>query len=178
MLRPLAMAAERANRPTAIVVFSVALLLGAVIFLLWSARGVNAAEQRLERAVAEAAAVNDVAAQIRRIREEGSQAAPEDAKYRPAANLLSTISTASDRIGMSTRPQITPQRDDEQLRGPLVRRNIGARITGQEIGDALRWIETVVGQVDGLYVSQFKVTPSRTTGWNIDVRFSRWELKQ
>ena len=178
MLRPLAMAAERANRPTAIVVFSAVLLLAACAFLMWSAGGVSAAEQRLERASSEAAAVNDIAQRIELLRDQGEQPESQDAKYRPVSNLLSTISAASDRVGLSSRPRITPLRDDEQFDGALVRRNIAGRVSGEQIGDALRWVETVVAQVDGLYVSQFKVTPSRTTGWNIEVRFSRWELKQ
>jgi type II secretory pathway component PulM len=178
MLRPLAMAAERANRPTAIVVFSGALLAASLVFLFWSAKGVNAAEARLRRATNEAIEVQRVAAEITRMRDAGTQSTGEEAKYRPIPTLLSSISASADQAGLSTRPQITPQRDDTQLDGALVRKNIGARVSGQEIGDVLRWVETVLRQVDGLYVSQFKVTPNRTTGWNIELRFSRWELKQ
>jgi len=178
MLRPLAMGAERANRPTGIVVFSAVLLLASFAFLLWSSSGVSAAERSLRRATTEASDVRRIAAEIERMNDAGSQATTEEAKYRPAPALLSTISASADAAGLAPRPRITPQRDDEQRDGALVRKNVQASVEGQEIGDVLRWIETVVRQVDGLYVSQFKVKPSRTTGWNIEVRFSRWELKQ
>jgi type II secretory pathway component PulM len=178
MLRPLAMAAERANRPTAIVVFSGLLLFAAVVFLFWSAKGVSAAEARLRRATNEAVEVQRVAAEITRMRDAGTQSTGEEAKYRPIPTLLSSISASADQSGFSTRPQIIPERDDVQLDGALTKKRIRATVSGQEIGDVLRWVETVLRQVDGLYVSQFKVTPNRTTGWNIELRFSRWELKQ
>lgn len=178
MLRPLAMSAERANRPTAIVAFSGLLLAAAVGFLLWSANGVGAAERRLERAQSEATEVRRIAAEITRLRDTGAQDDTPDARYQRAPNLLSTLSSSADASGMTARPRITPQRSDEQRGGALVRQNVVASVNGQEIEAVLRWIESAVRQVDGMYVSQYKATPNRATGWNIDVRFSRWELKQ
>jgi hypothetical protein len=178
MLRPLALSAERANRPTTIVAFTGVLLVAAFGFLLWSANGVGAAERRVERAKTEAADVQRVSAEITRMRSEESVTDTPDAKYRRNPNLLSTLSASADAAGLTPRPRIVPQKSDEQRNGALVRQNVSASISGQEIGDVLRWIESVLKQIDGLYVSQFKATPNRTTGWNIDVRFSRWELKQ
>ncbi len=178
MLRPLALSAERANRPTAIVAFTAVLLVGAFGFLMWSAKGVGAAERRVERARGEAVNVALISEEIERLRTEETVTDTPDAKYRRNPNLLSTLSTSADVAGLSVRPRITPLKSDEQRNGALIRQNVSASISGQEIGDVLRWIETVLKQMDGLYVSQFKATPNRTTGWNIDVRFSRWELKQ
>lgn len=178
MLRPLAMSAERANRPTAIVAFSAALLLGATVFTLWAARGVGAAEARRDRAVSEAREVQRLASEIERTRGSAERAPAEDAVYRPLPTLLSTISSSADQAGLSPRPQITPQRDDEQLGGALVRKNILCRVSGQEVDAVFRWIEITLRQAEGMYVRDFKATPNRTTGWNIEVVFSRWELKQ
>lgn len=178
MLRPLAMSAERANRPTAIVAFSAALLIGAVIFTLWASKGVAAAEARRDRAVNEARDVQRLASEIERTRGSAERAPAEDAIYRPLPTLLSSISSSADQAGLSPRPQLTQQRDDEQFGGTLVRKNIMARVNGQEMSAVLRWIETTLRQAEGMYVKDFKTTPNRTTGWNIEVVFSRWELKQ
>lgn len=178
MLRPLAMAAERSNRPTAIVAFSALLLIGATLFLLWSSSGVAGARQRLVRAARESGEVERLAAQITQVRQAGASAPAEDAKYARAPNLLSGVSAAADQAGLRTRPRIAPLRSDEQRDGALVRQNVQGSINGEEVGPVLAWIETALRQTPGLYVSQFKAVPNRTTGWNIEVRFSRWELKQ
>jgi hypothetical protein len=177
MLAALAGAAERANRPTAVVVFCAALLLLATIFALWTGRQASAAERAYVSAAGQLARAKAAADDIKRITAERAAGAGQTSVFDPEPRLLSSISNAlpADKI-QSTEIRFEPNK--EEIPGsPLVRQVVTCRsLQKLEIEPVFEWIAAALNAVPGLHITHFSMKPSRE-GWEITVKFARWELK-
>ncbi len=176
MLHGLARSAERANRPTALVVFSVLLLLAALAFAGWNVLGMREASREFRREAAQRREVERAVGEIRAMREQRSQGAGALASFAPEASMLSKLAQAANAAGLTTPPQIQPPNREDIPGSPLVKQVVTARADGQEPGAVFAWLKKCLEDIPGLYVSQFALRPTRL-GWSVEVRFARWEIK-
>lgn len=174
MLGALARSAERANTPTAMVAFCAALLLGSGLFAAWQHRDANHARAELRQQVVAAAKVRTLADQIKMVRAEQALGGGAAAAYEPK-ELLGAISRAAEGAKIVPPPSVRETR--EETTGPLTRKIVTANVRGHAMDHVLDWIRASVNDVPGLHVVQMTARTSPTDGWDIEIRFARWELK-
>lgn len=175
MLAALASGAERRNRPTSMVALCAALLVGAGAYALWSARSARAAHAAFVREAAASAKVEALAAQVVAI-EDSLKSGPGDMGPYTPRELLGSLASAATSAGLTDTPSFNPT-SEETADSPLVRKVIIARLLGKPLAPTLAWIEKALTDIPGLYVTQFNLKPTRQ-GWEVEVRFARWETKQ
>ncbi|MGD9691332.1 MAG: hypothetical protein AB7G17_00655 [Phycisphaerales bacterium] len=176
MLNALARSAERANRPTSMVVFTALLLLAAVVFAGWSAMGARAASREFQREAAQRREVERAVSEIKALQAQRTQGAGALAAFAPEASLLSKMAQAATASGLTTPPQIQPPNREEMPGSPLIKQVVTARADGQEPSAVFAWLKKCLEDIPGLYVSQFALRPTRL-GWSVEIRFARWEIK-
>lgn len=176
MLSALAANAERANRPTAVVVFCVAALGAALIFAGWSFSAARGATRAFNRSIEEHRNVEQLASLLERLRSEQEQAQDRPDAYAPETRLLSTISQAAPRAGIDRTPQITGSQ--ETVAGsPLVRQIVAAQIDRQPVEAVTEWITIALRDIPGLHIVSLTMRPT-INGWQFQIRFGRWEYSE
>lgn len=176
MLAPLAGASERANRPTAMVVFCAVLLLASAAFASLSARDASAARRAFQTQQDQYAQVQTIAAQMRAIREQQDAAAQGDDAYAPEPRLLSQLQQTASQAGLATLGFSVEESREEAPGRPIIRRVVTYRLNGQEIPPVMAWIQEALRSVKGLFITHFSMKPT-ARGWDIQIKFARWELK-
>lgn len=176
MLNGLARSAERANRPTALVVFSVLLLLAALGYAGWNWSDARAAAREFRRDAAQQREVERAIGEIRAMRAQREQGQGAQAAFAAEPSMLSKLSQAASIAGLTVPPQIQPPNREDTPGSPLVKQVITARADGQEPAVVFAWLRKCLEDIPGLYVSQFALRPTRL-GWSLEVRFARWEIK-
>lgn len=176
MLHGLARSAERANRPTTLVVFSVLLLLAAVAFAGWNGMDARTARREYQRDAAQQREVERAIGEIRAMRAQRAQGTGSQAAFTPEASMLSKLAQAATAAGLTVPPQIQPPNREDTPGSPLVKQVVTARADGQEPAAVFEWLKKCLQDIPGLYVSQFALRPTRL-GWSVEVRFARWEIK-
>ncbi len=175
MLAALAGAAERKNRPTAVVAFAAALLVGATAYSLWNMKQARAARRAYEREGQVSLKVSALAEEVRSAVESAKTHSADTDPYAPK-ELLSALSSAATSAGVTKPPSFVPT-TDESPDSPLVKKIVVARLLGEPMSAVLAWIEKALAETPGLHVTQFNLKPTRS-GWDTEVRFARWEIKQ
>ncbi len=177
MLAALAGAAERANRPTAVVLFCAILLLGATIFALWSGRQASAAERTYVSAATQLSRARAAADEIKRINAARQSGATQTSVFDPEPRLLSSISNALPADKIQSTDLRFEQNKEEVPGSPLVRQVVTCRsLRKLELDPVLEWTGRALEAVPGLHIIHFSLKPTRE-GWEITVKFARWELK-
>lgn len=175
MLGAMASAAERRNKPVALVAFGAALLAGAFAFYGWNAGQARSARAAFEREAQAAQKVGMIADRIVFERENAAVAGETD-YYAPNPTLLSALASSATGAGLTKTPAFTQNTEDSG--GPIVRKTVTARISAEAVETTLAWVERALGEVDGLHVASFSLKSTRATGWEVEVRFARWETKE
>ncbi len=177
MLAALAGAAERANRPTTVVAFCAILLVVAAGFMFWSSGRASAAEKAYTIEARQLARAEAVAAEIRRINAEREAGANEGSVFDPEPRLLSSISGALPADRLQSTELRFEQTKEEAPNSPLVRQVVTCRsVRKLEIEPVFDWMTRALEAVPGLHIIHFSMKPARD-GWEITVKFARWELK-
>lgn len=174
MLAAMASKAERANRPTAVVVFCTLLLVGAVGFTIWSSGRASEARAAFRREAQAQAEVERLTTQIEEARERKSRGENELEGYSPETALLSKIGQAASRALIEPIPRLRTN-TESMTSSPLVRQVVTATVDDHEMEKVLAWITNALNEVDGLYVTEYSMKPTRK-GWEVTVKFARWEL--
>lgn len=165
-----AAAAERRNRPTALLVAALLVLAigaGALVSSL-SARASAGRAMRLEQTREEQ--VVRLAAQFDSIERQRQDSGTDT--FAPIPDLLSRIETAARDAGLSDRPPIPGQRSERSE--DLTRRDYTYTMRDASLDRLLRWVELSTQTVPGLQVSSIELRPEQRT-WQVTVTFSRWE---
>lgn len=176
VLAALASGAERANRPTAVVIFSALLLLVVTIFALMSVRDASRARALYVWEAGNRAQVETVADQIRLVRKEEEVRKNQPDAFAPEPRLLSAISSAGSAAGLPPSLLRIEEGREEVPNSPLVRRTVTARLDGQPIEPVFEWLQGSLQAVSGLHIIQLSLKPT-PRGWDLTVKFARWELK-
>ncbi len=175
-----AVAAERRNRPVALVAVAAAVLIAASAFAIYASSqrakarsGMRGAEYTMQRLV--------------NLREEIDAYQNSDAQrelqrqYAPMMrNIRSRLEHIADSLNIEKRALQLGQISDRRMLGldsPLLLRTIEATINEGEIEQTLEWMQAVTDQIDGIFVSGVTLNPA-ADGWRVNVRFSRWEIEQ
>lgn len=174
ILAAMAGRAERANRPTAVVVFCTALLLAAVAFTAWASGRAAEAKREFRREAQTQAEVERLAGMIVEAREKKTRGEDESTVYAPETALLSKIGQAATRAQIDGIPRLRTN-TESLASSPLVRQVVTGTVENNEMDRVLRWITNALDEVDGLYVTEYTMKPTRR-GWEVTVRFARWEL--
>jgi len=176
MLSALASSADRANKPTAVVVFCVAVLGASLIFAMWSMNAAGAASRDYERTLREYANVERLAQVLEHIQRERAESGDEPDIYAREPRLLSTISQAAPMAGIDRTPTITGSR--ETMPGsPLVRQIVTAQIDRQDVASVMEWITIALRDIPGLHIIRLTMRPTNN-GWQFQIRFGRWEVQE
>ena len=176
MLAAMASGAERANRPTAVVAFSVALLVASLAFAMWSMNSARAATRVYERTLTEYANVERLSQLLEHLAREQERSRDRPDIYAREPRLLSTISQAAPLAGIDRAPIITGGR--ETVPGsPLVRQIVNAQIDRQDVSAVMEWITIVLRDIPGLHIIRLNMRPT-TNGWQFQIRFGRWEVEE
>lgn len=175
-----AVAAERRNRPTALIAVSVALLLGAIVFAVFASSARARARDDMRIAQNTLQRLENVRAEIVAYKNSDAQRALKQ-QYAPMMrNIRSRLEQVAQRQGLPQRALQLGQISDQRKLGldsPLLLRTIDATIAEGEVEQTLEWIQAVTDEIDGLFVSGVTLNPS-TDGWRLNIRLSRWEIEQ
>lgn len=175
MLGALARSAERANTPTGMILFCTALLLAAAVFLFSQARDASAAKAAFKAQEASSAKIRALKADIERIRAEQLVGSGSAQAYEPR-ELLGAIDAKAQEARL--KQPTNPRQTIEDAAGPLQRKIVNANVRNEPVQKVLDWINAAIRDVPGLHVAQMNLRASPSDGWDIEVRFARWELKK
>lgn len=175
MLGALARSAERANTPTGMILFCAALLLAAAVFLITQARDASDARAAFRAQEASSAKVRALKAEIERVRAEQMVGTGSAQAYEPR-ELLGAIDRAAQEARL--KQPTNPRQTIEDAAGPLQRKVVNAGVRNEPAENVLDWINAAAKGTPGLHVAQINLRTSPNDGWDIEVRFARWELKK
>lgn len=166
-----AAAAERRNRPTAILIAAL-LALAVGVGVLASSLGARASAGRalrLEQTREEQ--VVRLAAQFEAV-DRQRQNTGADA-FAPIPDVLSRIEAAARDAGLTDRPPIPNQRSERSE--DLTRRDYAySAMRDASLDKLLKWVELSTQSVPGLHVTAIELRPEQRA-WQVIVTFSRWE---
>ncbi len=165
-----AAAAERRNRPTALLVAALLVLAigaGALVSSL-GARASAGRAMRLEQTREEQ--VVRLAAQFEAIDRQRQDSGADT--FAPIPDVLSRIETAARDAGLADRPPI-PRQSSERSED-LTKRDYAYTMRDASLDKLLKWVELSTQTVPGLRVSSIELRPEQRT-WQVTVTFSRWE---
>lgn len=174
-LRALATAAERRNKPTALIVIAALLLLVAIGFAGFEYVSALSARGELATRARAAARVTAIADRIRELeQDEGVQNLQQ--RYRADPQLLGKLSSVAPQLGMENPPSIRESSSRIPLGGdsPLAARIVTVTMNNVSIGQGMDWIDAALEKTDGLFVSRAELNPT-PGGWTITVDLTRWE---
>lgn len=169
-----AAAAARRNRPTLLLVFAALLLVGAVIFAGVSAGSARAARHELVTLAEDQAAVNDIADEIRRLRERSTDR-QTDGRYSRELQ-LSKLEAINRRVTLPTAPTLQEQRPTRPLDSPIEKRRVDVTMENVPLEAAFEWINEAQRAIPDLFISAMELRP-RPSGWTVRVQVARWELR-
>ena len=101
--------------------------------------------------------------------------ADDTAPYAPK-ELLGVLGAAATSAGLSKTPAFTQTIEEGGDSAPA-RKTVTARLLREPLPAPLAWFQRALSPTPELYVTQFNLKPTRQ-GWDMEVRFARWELKQ
>lgn len=170
-----AASAARRNSPTPMLLLAVAALVLASVFTLWSVNASRLAGRRLDAAVVSRDGVENVIAQIERVRADAASART-DGRYSRQLQ-LSTLAAINQRVGLPSSPSIQEGRPRVTPDSPIAKRQVDITMNNAPLPAALEWIREAQRAVPGLFVSALELRPT-PTGWTVRVQVARWEFRQ
>jgi hypothetical protein len=171
----LAMAAagrERINRPRALLVLAVVVMLVALVAAAWGLASRRSARASLTRALADQAAVETMAADWKKLLDEERDAGSEMMGKR-MPDLLTQIEARATRAGLKDKP--SPPRQNPQTRaGVTVTEYYYTNVKDPSLKALLEWLRLTTAEIGGLEVYSLNLRPD-PNNWNMTVTFRRWE---
>ncbi len=170
-----AASAERAARPTHLLVLAGLLLVVAAVALLMSWTRLSSANRTLAFQMRLAEDMSADVAALKQLREASTSDGPTASDE--VLTIRSRISQAAVGAGIKNASNLTPESDraNPQRAGTnSVQRLFKYTVQDEELKALLEWLHKAPQQVPGLEVYQMKLTP-RATDWQLQVTFSRWE---
>lgn len=163
-----ALLANRRNRPRGTVVLAAIVAGIAAIALLVSLASVAGAAGAHAKRLRQLERTQELVARHRGLEMSGDPGGQFDRN----PTLLSTMEQLAIRAGLD-KPAV-PSRTPEG-RGPIQETRIKYNtFRVDDIENVMRWIDSVVTEVDGVRVHELRIDP-QPTSWTVDVTFSRWE---
>ncbi len=177
-LQALAAAAQRRNRPTALLVVASVTFVVALIFALYAAGNARKAYKSAQSQAQSLQKIEEGVALLNAISTDTDQ---HDLLrlYRPAPRLLTTLENINQTLAIEPKPDVREQtkRAIIGLDSPIEGRVVTAQFNNVSLQQATQWINEALRRVNGLHVSSVDFRPS-ARGWIIRVDLTRWELKQ
>ncbi|MCB9838614.1 MAG: hypothetical protein H6813_04680 [Phycisphaeraceae bacterium] len=174
-LQALSRAAERKNQPRLLTFLGVVLILIAGFYAF---SGYSATQSAFDKARGKAdisAKLDPRIARYNALLQSGGEAGLEE-RFPVNTRIRSTLETSADLLGLEL--PTPPQRTERMgLDYPLQRQIITANLTDAPLDATLKWINSATRSIDGLYVAGVEFSPT-PAGWQVEVRFARWEVVQ
>ena len=171
----LAMAAagrERTNRPRALVMLAIAVLIVASVAAMWGLASRRSARATLTRALADQAAVEAMNSDWNRlVAEEKDSGADRIGTRMP--DLLTKLEGFATQAGLKDKPN--PPRQNPQTRsGVTVTEYYYTNVKDPSLKPLLEWLRLATAQIPGLEVYSLNLRPD-PNNWSMTVTFRRWE---
>jgi len=167
--------AEKAAKPTHLLVLAGSLLLVATLALMSSAsklsdatKSMNFQNRLAEDMVAEVAT-------LKQLRDASTSSGPTAGDE--LNTIRSRISQAAAGVGIKNADKLLPDSNQANPQRPganSVQRLFKYTVQNDTLGPLLEWMAAAPQQVPGLEVYQLKLTP-HNNDWTLNVTFSRWE---
>jgi len=165
-----AMGRERWNRPVAMLVLAVALLLAAGLFALYAVGSRASARADLAKALEDQAHVEVKLVEWKQL-SESEGAAPQSGK---AGFKVSVMEDLATRAGMKTRPNAPRAQDDKSRPGVVMYRHFYTEVRDPSLANMVEWVRLACAEIAGLEIDSLAVRPE-PAGWKMEVTFRRWE---
>lgn len=174
-LASMAAAIDRANRPVSFLVVPAALLLVALIYVVWAGTQVRSASRNLAQQRGQALQIESLTQQIR----EQSRSQIDLASYfPPQPHFVSTIqaTASSENFKKFARPPVFERERafPESSDPPIERAEIGVTIQLENLDAVFEWIDAVLNHDTfrgKVFLSQIRLQPI-SNGWGGNLRFS------
>lgn len=167
-----AAAAERRNRPRAMVVVSCVVL---AVALVIAAAGVSArasARRTLARDLADQAAVEEMAQEWERLDAQARESG-DVALGTKIPNLVSKVEEAAARAGLKDplkKPRVTPR----SANGGTMNEYYYTDVKDPSLKALMEWLRLATTEIPGLEIVGVDLKPE-ATAWNMTVTLRRWE---
>lgn len=175
------------NAPRSLPLIAAVALAGTIVYFGMQVQALASANDRLDRQKTNAGQVARLVSEITTLRTQAASGSDTGGVGAPLTDALRRFQTAADRSGVEIG---TPNESSEEYDG-VTERTYSYRLQGQQIDQALGWIDRAQNSIDGLEVKDIDVRPAgRTvrrgprgngntnTGWNVSVTFRRLERQQ
>lgn len=163
----------RRNQPKGMLLFSGAVLVGALIFLLTSVMSRQSALSRLEKSKQQAESAVQLAGRYKALR--AASTASPTVQATGSQQIFSRLEQAGAEAKLErTVPLPKPPRTDKPPGFGSVQSKFDYTVTDKSLSAILRWLELSVAAVPGLEINSVSLKPDQHT-WTIRVTFSRWE---
>ncbi len=178
-LRAQAAAADRANRPTMLVVVPALLLVGALLLTLVAGVRLVESKRTLERRLADRAQVERIVFEAEQLR----RRTPDlDALYPPLPGLGDEIEREARRVwpegsrGTVRVGQVNPRPWSVSSTGDLVQVSVDCTVSNVSFQDLTTWIRRVIDEPTRrrVFVSKLSVEPT-PQGWTGTVQFRAYQ---
>lgn len=167
--------AERANRPTYLLIGAAALLIVALAALLWSWQAKSAAESKLATEMALGQQFVDAAQRLREL-EVTPKSGPSASE--PIPDMGSRMQAAAVRAGMAkdaaSKLLPIPSRDSTRSGNAVRKKFQYNNVREATLEPLVSWLSSATEEVPGLKVYSLTLKPD-ATGWTMNVTFTRWE---
>lgn len=165
--------AERANKPTILLLLACLVLVGAVIFLMSSVSKVSDARGNLASRRANAEQMSILVAQLKQMREYSVEAAPmvQD----PDPQILSRITAVAANAGLATqlRVPVTPPKTVSRD-GTVQRAKWQYKFSDPSLAAVMRFASQAERDIPGMNVHAIRITPQNEQ-WAVELTLSRLE---
>ncbi|MEQ8850846.1 MAG: hypothetical protein RIB32_03585 [Phycisphaerales bacterium] len=184
-LRAASSAADRANRPTPLILVPTLLLIAAAIFSLWSLRSFAGARSQLKSQAARSAEITGLLDTLAAVKAEEKDTGRQ---FQKAAYLLTDLDEGTPeepghakRLGLNIR-DVTDRRPPSPVRDEeLVLRQVDCYISGQPLDKIFEWMNACLNDENykgRLFVYQVNLKPNRVSGWDAEpVTFGIYETR-
>lgn len=165
-------AGARANRPTHLVALAGALLVLALIVVLFAWRADAGAAGRLARAAGDLRAIEQRAARLAEL-ESQLATSPDDDRHRPIPDMLSRLGATAREAGLESVPDVPRQINDPADNARRVN-YVYTNVRSESLERLVRWVSLTTERIPGMHVRRLSVKP-QPNAWAIDVTFARYE---
>lgn len=167
-----AAAAERRNRPRALIVVGALALLASSVALLGAWRARSGAERDLARGRGELARIESLEGELEALRAARSLAPDQGEQFRTPPDILQTFRDLGRQAGFTQDPPVPSPRRINVEGGQRV--EWAYTVYDASLAPLLEWARLVIERIPGTFVHQVKLRPAGER-WTMEVTFARFE---
>lgn len=164
--------AERANKPTMLLLLAMLVLAGTFLFLLTSVSRLSEARGDLASRRSNAEQMAMLVAELKQMRDYSSEAATLVHESDP--QIMSRISQVAASAGVQGLPLPTSLPDITAKDRPVKRVRFSYQISNPSLAPVMQFLSQVEQQIPGMRVYAIKITPDKER-WSVGVTLSRLE---